>query len=172
MSEHHYTPPSAKQVKRHWQSQEPSLFRKPNSRDKGISIVTDKKQMRAIVAHEIAGEAQEVFRLKSPAGEWHDPLARMNDLIRMSTQRGVDAKTFRELCQTPDDLMIYELLYGEMTSSQRSNGLIKVADQMFRKQQEVLKQANIQKQREDAKEARLMKSRAALAKRAQKDSSE
>lgn len=159
MGQHIYRPPTAEQAKRHWQSQAPSVWRRPKTKDQGVTIVTSKEHARAIIAAELTEGPQEVYRLKTPPGDFHDPMARMKDFIRLKTQQGLTAEEAYSLCQTPDDLLIYELLYGEMSASQRSNNLAKVTDQVFRRQQEVLKQVNIQKQRDDQKAARLLKAR-------------
>lgn len=134
--------------------------------------MTSREHAQAVITAELTEGPQSVYRLKTPEGIWHDPMTRMSDLIRLHTQKQISAEDFRCLCETPDDLMLYEYLYGDMTASQRGTGLIKMADQMFRKQQEVLKQINIEKQREDKRAAAMIKARASLSKRLQKDPGE
>lgn len=166
-----YRKPTADEVKAHWLSQEPSVFRKPRSREKGVSIVTSKKQLAAILKGELHGEPQPVFKTKTPASvePFKDPLKRVTSMIQMKTQCGVTSDVFYQQCESAEDLLLHELLYGEMSAAQRANALLKLADQGFRRQQEVLKQINIEKAREDKKAARLLKVRQSLVAAAKED---
>ena len=148
------------------------MFRRPKSKDRGLTIVNSKEQALAILRAEAAEGEQAVYKLKTPPGQWDDPMSRMQGFIRMATQQGVDAAQALTAVNTPEDMLMWTLLYGKMTDAQSANAWLKVSDQVFRRQQEVLKQINIEKQRGDKKEDRLSKARAALIEHAEKEPGE
>lgn len=150
-----YREPSSEETKRHWSAQEVSVFRKPKSRDKGLTVVTSPDHVKGIVDAEIQQGPQNTFKLKTPPSiVIEDPMLHVQSMIRMS--KDMEAEEFMLHCTTPLDLALYEYLYGDMRSAQRGMGLLKLNEAIFKAQQEAMKQVNIQQARDDKREAKLI----------------
>lgn len=114
-----------------------------------MSLVESVSEVHGIIENEIDSGPTPVFKLRSTALELPDPIARSQWLIRERTKRNVGPEEFLDCCESVEDLMLFNCLYGNMADNQRNQGLAKLADLLFRKQQEVLKQHNIQQAQEE-----------------------
>uniref|UniRef100_B0T628 Uncharacterized protein n=1 Tax=Caulobacter sp. (strain K31) TaxID=366602 RepID=B0T628_CAUSK len=152
-----YVPPTESETKKHWKSQEPSLFRQPPSSrkpDPGVTIANSRDEVLGIVATELREGPVPAFKLRSAAETLPDPMARTQGLIRASMTQ--TAEEFLQQCESVEDLILWNCRYGDMSDSQRNQGLVKLADLLFRKQQEVLKQLNIQKKDESQRQTNML----------------
>lgn len=152
------------ETEKHWRIQPTSLFREPYKPDKGVQIIHDPDEMRAVLDTELSGTPATTFRERNGATDISDPLRRSQGLIRATNK--LTAEEFRAKCEEPEDLLLYYAAYGKMTDAQRAQNIGKLAEIMFRKQQEALKQLNIIKKEEARKEDALKASFAALRKQA------
>ncbi|WP_156416652.1 MULTISPECIES: hypothetical protein [unclassified Sphingopyxis] len=151
-----YQQPTEKQVKDHWQAQKPSVFRKPHSRDKGLTIVNSPDELSGLLNAEIEQGPQRTFRMKTPPNiSFTDPTLHIQNLIRMS--REMTADEFKQQCNSPMELALYEYLYSAINPNSKAMGLLKLQELLFRAQQEANKQINVEAAREERKEERLRK---------------
>jgi hypothetical protein len=144
-----YVPATEADVKAHRKAQPRSPFLPPGKRDKGIALVESATEVAGIITNEIEAGPTPVFKLRSTAIELPDPVSRTQTLIRAKTQKNLSQDEFLELVEDDDDYQLFLILYGNMSDSQRASHLSKYADRKFRKQQEVLKQHNIQQAQEE-----------------------
>lgn len=168
-----YVPPTESETKKHWKSQEPSLFRQPPSSrkpDPGVTIANSRDEVLGVVSTELHDGPVPTFKLRSAADTLEDPLARSQGLIRASMT--LSAEEFLQRCESVEDLILWNCRYGDMSDSQRNQGLVKLADLLFRKQQEVLKQLNILKKDEGQRQTNMLAQMKALKKTAAKGSDE
>jgi hypothetical protein len=89
---------------------------------------------------ELSGSPVELYRSRSPATNYPDPIKRSQELIQWHHRCKPSAKDFKGQVNTLSDQMLYLILYGNMSDNQRANALVKLSKQLFeeQKQQEAL----------------------------------
>ncbi|KTE19886.1 hypothetical protein ATE69_13460 [Sphingopyxis sp. H071] len=71
--------------------------------------------------------------------------------------REMTADEFKQQCNSPMELALYEYLYSAINPNSKAMGLLKLQELLFRAQQEANKQINVEAAREERKEERLRK---------------
>lgn len=162
-----FTPPTPDEARRHWQGQDPSVFRQPGSHDPGMSIVPNRDAVLEVVEREAAGEAVSLYRQKSPATALPDPVAEAQRVVRRSRAKSLE-EVLAEDCRTVEHMMLVNALKGAMTASQRATALKHVAEMIFRQQQEASKQHNILKREEERRAEQMLAAMRAMTRAASK----
>lgn len=136
-----------KNIKAHWAAQEPSFFRPPGQRDKGITIVNSRDELSEAIEAELAGQEVALYKNKTAAIELiSDPLARSQELIRKS--RSLTSEQFKSECRDALDLELWLLLYGEMTDDKKVKALSNYEKKMYERQKDAL-EANRRAQKDE-----------------------
>ncbi|OJY60937.1 MAG: hypothetical protein BGP16_00930 [Sphingobium sp. 66-54] len=116
-----------KDIKKHWNAQEPSLFREPGKHDPGFSIVNNTGQAKDILASEMDGNPVQLYKTRNPATTYEDPIAKAQSLIRWHHSHQPSDDEFRTRVKSVEDQLLFLLLRGDMSDNQRANGLVKLA---------------------------------------------
>ena len=128
--------PDPSEVKKHFQAQreEQSIFVPDGRRDKGVSIVENPAEVRAVVEAEISKGPVALYKLRNPATIYTDPIARTQELIRAYRAEGVSGDDFKARIQSLEDEILYQILYEPMSAKQRVDSLVKLSKLVFEAQ--------------------------------------
>lgn len=126
--------PSPDECKRHFKAQEASVFRDPSKRDLGVSIVNTPAEAKAILQAELAGEPVTLPKLRNTAVDLVDPTARVQGQIRAIYKGKVSKEQFEGQIESPRDMLLYEIAFGDQTSNQKAKNLVALAKLLHEEQ--------------------------------------
>lgn len=129
--------PTRKEVKKHWDAQDPSIFRKPYTRDKGHSIINSVQELKQVLDMEVSGQPVDLYKTRSPATTYPDPVASVQYLIQSYHSKSLTKKEFAEQVKTPIEHQLYLILYGNMTDHQKATNIDKLIKQLFAEQKRI-----------------------------------
>lgn len=69
--------------------------------------------------------------------------------MRQFTQKGISAERFMKQCESPEDMILFMALYGDMADDKKGALWVKLSKIIFDAQKEVQKQNNITLDREN-----------------------
>ena len=141
-------PTDNKDAKKHWLGQEPPLGRAWGTPDPGLTQVSSPADIREIVTRESQGELVPTYRQRTPSN-LPDPVARCQSLMRQFTQKGISAERFMKQRESPEDMILFMALYGDMADDKKGALWVKLSKILFDAQKEVQKQNNITLDREN-----------------------
>jgi len=151
--------PTTKQVQKHWDAQDPSVFVAPYSRDPGVTIARSRSDIDRQLSAAMSGRTANAFRLRNASEPQPDPLARMCSLLK-AAHEGMVADEFSQLIQSPVEQQAFLALYGDMKDHQRAAIWDKVNKGVFEAQQAALQEAHRAHQRDAKRTDQLLKGRA------------
>ncbi|MEV4934135.1 hypothetical protein [Sphingobium sp. LSP13-1-1.1] len=152
--------PTPEQAKRHFDAQDRSVFRKPGSRDPGVTILNDPKEAKALIASELAGNQVATYKTRNPATTFPDPAADMQRKIRSIHAGRIAPESFKENIDTVQDYLLYEIAFGDQTSNQRAKNLVALAKLLHEEQKRIDELVHRERQLEAKKTDQLLKGRA------------
>lgn len=83
---------------------------------------------------EVSGTPVELYKSRSPATDYVDPMAKAQALIQAHHAKGLTEKEFKACIVTPSDHLLYLIIHGRMSDHQRATNLQKLAKLIFDEQ--------------------------------------
>lgn len=148
--------PTPKDVQKHWKAQEPSVFRKPYTRDKGHSIINSLDEVKQVLAMEVSGQPVDLYKTRSPATTYPDPIADAQSLIKWF-HKGMTAEEFATRITSPVEHLLYLILYGNMSDNQRAANITKLSKLLFDEQKRLEDKLHREKEIELKRQNNLMR---------------
>ncbi len=80
---------------------------------------------------ELSGNPIDLYKTRSPATDYPDPIAKAQSLLQAHHQKGLSKEEFRACIVTPADHLMYLIVHGDMSDNQRASNMVKLAKLIF-----------------------------------------